>query len=327
MKKLLLGALALSGLFLTSCDTTPKDSTAKVTYLTCNLITPLDGSPSYATKGLYSFNFNLSQWRVAMATSDLYVGEKRYSFTTDETDYVQYAPYNGMVYYIKGFQGNVNNSATMPLKDSYLWITTNFYYYSSAILPTYEHPSLVFNGSYIQPALIGTYQVGEDFKVRTFMPDAFYSGKTYTTYPGQGGTIENNENKDMYYRVLVDAAKNKADVMICNARFSASEREPLKAFIYLKDLDVTFGDGFYRITGAGITPQLYEGGKFDDYPSFNIESFTMSTTGTDMTGAVMDYTVLHTMNTGDTPVTVKYTGQFTGSYATLPDPTTGGTQS
>lgn len=319
MKKFLLGALALSGLFLTGCDTDPKDSTATVTYLACNLITPLDGSESYATKGLYSFNFNLSKWKVAFYTANLATKEKTYTFTTQETDYVQYAPYNGMVYYIKDFKGDVNNSPSLPLKNSHLWITSNFYYYPASILHEYEHPSLIFNGDYIQPALIGSYQVGEEFKVNTFMPDAFYAGKTYTTYPAMGGSTASNENKDMYYRVLIDVSKNKADVMMCNAKFSASEKEPLKALIYLKNLDVTFGDGSYRITGSDITPQLYEGGKFDDYPSFNIKSFVMNTTGSDMTGAVMDYTVLHTMEMGGTSQTVTYTGQFTGSYASLPD--------
>ncbi len=324
MKKTLLGALALSGLLFsgtvfTGCDSTPKDSTATVTYLTCNLITPLDGGASYATKGLYSFNFNLSQWKVAFTTGDLQTNDKRYSFVTNETDYLQFTPYNGMVYYIKGFTGNVDNSATLPLKDSYMWITSNFYYYPSAIIPTYTHPSLVFNGEYIQPALIGSYQVGEEFKVKTFMPDAFYAGTTHTTFPTMGGAEGTYENKDMYYRVLVDVVKNKADVMICNARFSNSEKEPLKAFVYLKDMDVTFGNGYYRITGADITPKLYEGGKFEDYPSFNIKSFDMTTTGADMTGAVMDYIVEHTQQMGEMTMTVTYTGHFTGSYATLPD--------
>ena len=318
MKKTLLGLMAATGLLFTACDTTPKDSTAQVTYGTFNLVNPLDGGEPTVAAAAYSFDFNLSQATVQINTSSLTCGSSKYYFTTDVVNYQQYEPYYGLVYFMKGMTANVNNSSTLPLKNARFLLTSNFAYAKPDWNP--EHPGVLYNGNYLAPVVVASYQVGEDFTVKTFMTDSFYSGTTRTQYPKKDGGMETYENKDMYYRVLINIEKKTADVIMYKAKFSSSSDEPEKKLVYLKDLKVNFGNGKYTITGENITPQLLEGGKLEDYPSFNVD-FDMTTTGPELVGAVMNYTVEHTMQYEGMPMpmTVTYTGNFSGDTVILPD--------
>ncbi len=315
MNKSTLSILLVAPALLASCGTDKTESKATVNYRICNLVTPLDGGESVASYGIYTFDFNLTEVKVATSTSSLLYNNNNYFFNTNDVTFAQYPPFNGMVYYFKGMKGNVNNSSATPLENPKFLITSNFVYENPGYTPT-EHPGLLYDRTQIAPLVIASYQVGSDFKVNTFATDAFYIGVTNTEYPDMKGGMEYNENNDMYYRVLIDVAKKKADVIFYNAKFSKSEREPKKIAIVLNNLDITYGDGCYEIKGENIVPKLFEAGQLEDYPSFTFETFSMQTTGETMNGAVMNYVVNNTMAPG---MSMTYKGSFAGQYFFLPE--------
>lgn len=315
MNKFSFSILLTATSLLASCGIDHTESKATVNYRTCNLITPLDGGESVASVGIYTFDFNLTESKVTTSTSNLICNNINYFFTTNEVSFSQYPPYDGMVYYFSGMKGNVNNSSITPLENPKFLLTSNFVYVNPGYTPS-GHPGLIFNGTQIPPLVIASYQVGSEFKVRTFASDAFYTGVTNTEYPNMTGGTDHNQNKDMYYRVLIDVAKKKAEVIFYEAKFSNSDREPKKVAIVLEDLDITFGDGFYEIKGENKVPKLFEAGQLEDYPSFTFQTFYMKTTGEAMNGAEMNYVVNNTMAQG---MTVTYKGSFSGIYFSIPE--------
>lgn len=329
MKRLTLGLMALVGLMFTSCHMETKDSTQKVSYITYNLITPLDGGDPVATASIYQFNFNLTKGIASIETTLVY-NSAQYSFSTDEVPFYQYPPYNGMVYYLKGFSGNVNNQVTMPLENTQMLITSDFNYpYDSKYnvaqwYPNKEGAAVSGNAidgvlytpsnQWISPILVGSYQIGQDFRVKTFTCDSFYTGTTTTTYPGMDGNMSSNTSNSIYYRVVLDVAKKKAYVVMYKAKFSASPQEPEKSVVYLKDLDITWGDGYYIVEGSDIVPETIDGGKMEPNESFKFKSFKMTTAGQYLTDASMNYEVINSMHGQQ----ISYNGFFQGNMATIP---------
>lgn len=320
MNRYLLSTILTGSILLASCSVDHTESKATVSYQICNLITPIDGGESVATRGVYTFDFNLTDSKVAANTSTLLYDNNTYIFITDEVSFSQYPPFNGMVYYFTGMKANVYGfSSSDPqggsLEDTKFLITSNFVFANPGYTPA-EHPGLIYNRTQIPPLVIASYKVGSKFKVRTFASDAFYVGVTNTEYPNMTGGTDTNENKDMYYRVLIDVAGKKADVIFYDAKFSSSDREPKKVAIVINNLDIKYGDGFYEINGENIVPKLFEAGQLEDYPSFTFQNFSFKTTGDAMNGCVMNYTVNNTMAPG---MSVTYKGTFSGMTFQIPD--------
>lgn len=327
MKKITLGLIAMAGLLFTSCDMETKDSTATVGYGAYNLMVPLDGGEATAVPCAYIFNFNLTQSKVKLEGTYNYNSGK-YEFETDEVSYTQYPPYDGMVYYMTGFKGNVNGQPSMALADTKLLLTSNFnwpYYTDFKLDNFYPNKEGLASGgdplpgvwylpnNWPQPVVLASYQIGQDYRVKTFSSDCTYVGTTTTSYPVHGQD-QSFETKTIYYRIVLDIDKKKACAVLYRAKFSNVEAEPEKRVIYLADLDLTLGDGYYTVTGNDIIPQTIEGNKLEDNPSFKFKSFRMSTVGNYMESAQISYEVINSMGAMEIP----YSGRFTGTTVNIP---------
>lgn len=345
MKKLSLGLVAIAGLLLSSCELGVKDSTLKNNYFTYNLITPKDGGASDASASYYTFDLNLTQATGTIATTLLY-NKANYSFTSNEVA-IKSAEWANV---FTGFKANVNNDVTMPLENTKMIQTVNIIYpYAVFQDPDNKENIFKLNGFYpnkednavggnpvdgvlyttpndfnydsygnsywpnrISPVLVGQYEIGNDYSVRTFSCDNTYQGQTTTSYPymGQMGSYQ---TRTIYYRIVLDVNKSKAYVVMYNAKFSNSP-EPVKPVIYLKDLDITWGNGTYTVHGTDLPCYIIEGGKVEIHPDYTISEFTMSTVGYEMVAANMQFKVKASAMGHE----VEYEGHFSGQCVNLP---------
>lgn len=350
MKKLSFGLIAMAGLLFTSCDLGTKDSTFKNSYFTYNLVTPKDGGESDATASYYTFDLNLSQSTGTIATTVIY-NKSQYSFATNEVA-MQSANW---AYVFNGFKGNVNNSVTMPLENAKMLQTVNIIYpyavfqdpdnkdnifklngfypnkednavggtpidgvlYTTPNTFTYDSYSNSYWINNISPVLVGQYEIGQDFSVKTFSCDNTYEGTTQTSYPNMTGGKDSALSKTIYYRIVLDVAKSKAYVVIYNAKFSNSPKEPIKPVVYLKDLDITWGNGSYTVHGTNLPSYVIDGGKVDVNPDFTFSEFSMTTVGYEMVGANISYKVVNSIGA----MNIEYEGHFGGQCVILPSAT------
>lgn len=350
MKKLSLGLVAIAGLLLSSCELGVKDSTFKNSYFTYNLIAPKDGGASDATASYYTFDLNLTQSTGTIATTLLY-NKAQYSFTSNE---VAMKPAN-WAYVFSGFKANVNNDVTLPLENTKLIQTVDIVY-PYAVFQDPDNKDNVFklNGFYpnkednavggnpidgvlyttprefsydsynngywmnsIPPVLVGQYEIGQDFSVKTFSCDNTYEGQTQTSYPNREGGKDSAFSKTIYYRVVLDVTKSKAYVVIYNAKFSNVPAEPIKPVVYLKDLDIIWGNGYYTIHGTNLPSYVIDGGKMDINEDFTFSEFTMNTVGNEMVGANISYKVINSIG----GYNIEYEGHFSGQCVNLPSST------
>lgn len=285
MKALSLGFIAMAGLALVSCD---MDTENKVTttYSTVNIVSPTDAPAVTASEGNYSIELNFTKATAQVSTQDFAIGTQKFTYNGSAS-----LSQGSDGYIFNSLAGNMNGTSTYPVKNAKFQLAY---------------------GILGQEMVVGNFQLGDEYMVYTIPSVNFYAGITSTTYPMMG-EIGHYENKNMYYGIKFDIDKKKADLIMYNAKFSNSEKEPEKN-VYVSELDLTFRNGGFSLHGENITPKLMEGGTLEDYPSFNIKEFDMQSDGDDLMGAYMNYTVLHTMTMGDSqPVTVTYTGKFSGS--------------
>ena len=335
MKKILFGlmAAAICGMTFTSCDMN-SESTARQGFGTWNLINPIDGGDPDQCDAVYLADMNLSTGVTTLATS-LEYNKSDLIFTSNEFAYQT----NGYSYTFRGFTGNVNNSSTMPLEDTRLVVTYNYLYpYSTFTDPDNSNNKFQLNSFYPNedgnvvagkpitgvlyapsgsgglPIVLGSYRIGHDYLVTAFTSDCTYTGTTRTTYPGSefGAT-----NKLIYYRVVLDVAKSKAYVVIYNAKFSDSEREPAKPVIYLEAMDITWGNGSYSIHATDVVPKIIEDGKLVARPDFTFAEFNMVPSGNWLQNAAITYKVNNTVGER----AIQYEGTFTGYFAVVDDKT------
>lgn len=293
MKKFTLGLFSAALLALGACSTEVEDQTQTVGYAAVNLITPLNGGEPFASKGSYRFFLNLTQAKGTVSTSSLMIDNKAYSFQTDTVSY-SYIGGQGMVIRMQNLKGNLDGDKDMPLSGANFDITS-YYYVANISVPGY---SQLPENSY--PYVIGQYTAG-NWDVATFQEDASYYGVTTTSYAGEGGALQSYTNEEMLYRVIIDIDKKTADVIIYNAKFA--EPAPTLQAILLKDLNVTWNQGSYSITGEEVVPGVAEGASWTDNPNYVFNKFEMTTTNRKLTQADMEYQVAGRFN-----------GHFSGSY-------------
>lgn len=293
MKKITLGLFSAALLAMGACSTEVEDQTQTVGYPAVNLISPLNGGESFATKGSYKFFLNLTQGKGTVSTTNLMIDNKAYSFQTDTVAY-GYVGGNGMLIRMNNLKGYLDGNREMPLSGVNFDITS--YYYSSNI----QVPGFSQFPENAYPYVIGQYSAG-NWDVATFQEDASYYGETTTSYPGEGGTVESFKNEDMLYRVIIDIDKKTAQVIIYNAKFAAPA--PTLQAILLKDLKVTWKHGSYSIEGENVVPEVAEGGAWTENPKYVFNTFAMNTLNRSMTQAEMSYKVAGVFN-----------GYFKGSY-------------
>lgn len=295
MKKLILMALAVP-FVLTSCDFDTKDSTHTTPTKACNLITNLDRHTSVLSTCEYTFLENLTQNTISVSTGDLKINNRDHSFSSDPQDYKMYS--NGYLYavVINNIKANFDNDPTLPIRNYKALFTTGFFD-TEAIVSGLDNWRIEY------PMLINQYYVGDEYSVKTIQPLCYYSGDTYIDNVNGSFGPDAYKNNKMLYRVKLDIDKNKAQVVIYNAKFAEAMPVELEAVV-LEDLDVNLDNETYTITGYDVVPKMPDGGALTPNNKFIFNEFELNFNGDDtLTKANITYKVAN-----------MYKGSFRGSY-------------
>ena len=323
MKKTVFLLMASAGMLLSSCTMGSGENSRTVGYTTCNMITPLNGGEPTLSYGSYVFSFDFNAGTAGVSTNTLMIDNKAYSFSTDPVKYTDY----GYRQVIQGLTGLVNNG-NMEIKDATFMtaipeIPENFNP-TRIFTPTEKNdkgvvsylPGTIYapNVSSVGLMVVANYTMGNEYQVKTFTSDVFYTGDTSTSYQVDGAS-QVNQTKSIVYRIIMDIEKKKAALVMYNAKFSNSPQEPEKAAIYVPGLDVNFTGNGYEITGTDIVPYMYEGSLtmpdpdlYTKYENYKFDSFRLSTTDKWLSSVMITYKV------GGV-----YNGSFAGKYVTIPD--------
>lgn len=326
---MIIGAAAAATLMLSACDSVDGENKSTVTYPAVNLITTtIPGGTTVASHGAYTFTFNYSDQTETVGTGALIYDNQNHGFSTNAVKYKDLSPSRGMGIYASGFQANVDNNPMRQLSDCQFYVSSfpipegMDYVPSKAWIPKvkvsddkdeyrYHEGAMYVPGYAIPPIVTGSYKVGNELDVTLFTTDASFFGTTETTFPG--GTYSSG---DIIYRIFIDVKKNKADLVLYNAKFA--DKAPVLPVIYVPGLDVTFSKGNYVIKGENIIPRIPEGSDKDtvngsgqtttENPKFIFNEFRMETVpGTLMSTVDVEYKVAGI-----------YEGQFRGKYVELP---------
>lgn len=330
MKKKLIYALAGCSLLLTACNTGNGENEQTMTYPTCNFVIPKDGTTPTMSYGSYTFKSKMSAslWDMSVSTTSLSINNTARTFVTQTYPVVN----------VGGYKQIIKNVSSDPASGGYEISNGTFMLSAYDNLPKDFLPNKVFTPTqkdekgkisyipgtvfypnmtgYISPLVVAQYDFGSEYKVKTFFCDAFYAGKTNTSYSLPNGMSGMAESEKMVYRVIMDLDKKRAGIVIYNAKFSDSDKEPEKAAIYIPGLDITFQGESYEISGKDIIPLIPEGNlpalpdpdKFTPYPTFKFNEFKMVMTNSWLTSTRMEFSVADT-----------YKGYFSGSYVKIPE--------
>ena len=291
---------AVIGVLLTSCNTKTEENTWYDTFATYNHITDLSTGEVTVSPGSYKFFYNYVTLKGNVSTENLTFANTNYSFTTEDTAFTgYYFQGGGQISEFKNLQSNVVvGGMSLPLKNANLGWSTMFYWY-------YNPDDMIIIPGYARdPAyrcyVTGYYEMGDEYAVATFQSDLFFMGETTTSY-NIAGEDKTYTNTDMLYRIVMDIAKNKADMIIYQARFASEMPNPLKAIV-IPGLDLTFTPAGYILEGKDIIPSMLESNQLVEMPAFTFNEISVNTTNKDMTKASINYQVAG-----------RYAGSFTGS--------------
>ncbi len=161
-------------------------------------------------------------------------------------------------------------------------------------LPEFSYPS------YLRYAVM-SFNLGQNYQVRTFWPDMTFRGTTTTSYPASDGTMKTFTNKDVQYRLVMNLKEKKATVILYDVKL-AEEMPQTISNIVLSDLALSFSSSGIHVDGTNVVPSVYEGGVATPNSRYTFDSFQCDLNG-DLTSATMRYTVAGS-----------YNGHFSGSY-------------
>lgn len=294
---------------LASCnlDNDPDENFSQLSFSNvCNLVIPTDGD-AFTTRGNYQLTYYTTQGTCSLMGSGFSTGVGAFSTTTMTCNIQNYT--NGQqLFQVVRFSGGQRADSSMP-------VISNLEGYSSQLvnLPPAEPLISPYPGpaTYTLP-LVLQYTQNDDTTVKTFMPDAIYTGKTTIITPSTGKKFDNDE---MSYRIYMSNDLQKADVIMYNAKFDEGMPFALQAVV-LEGLKVSYNKNGYTVTidnADGITPKMFMNGKLIEYEMYNFTNFTLDNTSNDLTRAGITYTVLNTMSQ------TQYLGTFSGSYI-VPEP-------
>lgn len=297
-KALFLGIIGL-GMAMSSCnlDNDNDSNYMTGTYDCCNLVIPADGGNASASAGSYNMAFYYMSGTMTAATSNLNLGFGTFGFTTNEMDSeTRYYDVNGKTLDVTSFSGGMANSNGISVQNlkGYLTSIVNLLNTNDPVNPAYKFIGRV--------PVVMSYTVNYDYTVKTFMPDAIYSGTTHIATAGS--TEEPYTNPDIRYRVIFDTDFKKADIIFYDAKFSPMM--PRSIYFVLQDLNVEFTKNGYKITGKDLIPDLYEANGLTPAPNYPFTEFEFINTSDDLTTATCNYTV----QIGP----AQYYGDFQGYY-------------
>lgn len=281
----LLSAVLISGLLFSSCnvDSDDDDNYMSVDYACSNLIIPNNGE-AFATSAVYNLIYYYLSGNVVASTDNLNLGYGNQKFVTNampcETKLytIDWSP-NALD--VTTFSGGSANSDGLSIRNlkGYASSVVNILSTNDPIIPAYPFTA--------QIPLVISYNVNNDYTVKTFMADAIYRGQTRVATVGSGEAPYTNDN--IRYRVIFSKDYKKADFVIYNAKFA--DRMPVTINFVITDLDVAFTQNGYSITGSNLTPSTFEGGELTPAPTYMITSFEFINTSDDLSRGSAMYTV------------------------------------
>lgn len=303
MKKSLLLSSAVMLLLATGCKS--DDPTQQLTYYVPGYNFALDTATGDVALSQtdYSCVFELYGGEAQIAVNDVLLpGGETVSFVASDMSFNTYASTTASV-------TNLNTSEATFSKDIDL---TNFsvklYNSKNNISVSVPGVTPVYSNTFY-PVMGFNYG---NYRVRTFWPDATYTGNTYTNYGGD----EEFKNDTMGYRVVMnikDSRNYTADVYLLNAQFAP--KAPVIQVIRLKGLKLEFGKTGIVITGENVIPEMILSGDItgdettgttdDSYlpaPTYIFKEFKFITSG-QLIAADINYKV------GE-----NYSARFSGSY-------------
>lgn len=283
IKSLLIGTFII-GLGLTSCNLESDNDSNYVTgtYVCSNLVIPSDGGTAYATAASYNMIFYPYSGVISASTRDLLVDNRTYNFTTNQMQAeTKYEVVNNLNYDVTSFSGGFYSGDGVVVQNlkGCLSSLVNLLDTNDPVNPLYPFLS--------RTPLVMSYTVNYDYTVKTFMADAIYTGSTVIT--SSDGSAAPYQTEGIRYRVIFSDNYKKATVIFYNANFSPAM--PVTINFLLKDLDVTFNQAGYIISGKDIVPEMYTEGTPVPAPNFPFSSFEFINTSTDLTIGQAMYTV------------------------------------
>lgn len=301
--KTLLFAIPLSGLMLSSCnlENDPTGNYTSGSFVCCNLISNASGD-SYASLCSYKTIFYYTDGTMQLSTDMLNLDNTTYSFTSGmmncDTKYYSVDGQSG-IFDVTSFAGGSVNTGKISVE--------NIKGFTSSlvnILSTNDPVNPAFPFTPYIP-MVMSYTVDNKYNVKTFMPDAIYTGTTEIRSAGSNSTPFTNDG--IRYRVVFQKDLKKADIIFYNAKFA--DRMPITINFVLKDLDVEYSGGSYVISNAAgepINPWMYEASGLTENPNYKFTSFRFINSSDDLTIGQAFYTV----QMGE----AIYNGEFNGFY-------------
>lgn len=288
MKKILL-SLAAAGLFLTSCDTTTKDSTQTMNFGEYNLIVSQNTQdPATASPCVYELKFNLTKAAVAMSTKNLLFANSNHSFETDTIPYSigVFKDANGNYFEMGKFSSTANVGT--PISPSVTRLTGTFTsacHYTTASVPDFYTPTAVGT------RLLLDYVYNDSYRVRTFWPECFYKGTTSVT--GEGGHFFSTTST--VYRIVMDMEKLTAQCVIYSPEYAVSvdgaTDTSMPTAILLSEIAVKFDHDFYYLEAAAPKTKILKLGSsaWTESAAWEATNFRFDITSADLTQGVLKY--------------------------------------
>lgn len=303
MKKIIFVSIAVAALALASCKENEGTATASYPIAVCQVaVNTATNSAPVVSSSLYKFDFDTMNRTVVISGDVMTESNNSLSITTAGLDYdagmfnFDGNPYHEVIN-IDAFKAGTVNSE--PIYNFNCQLTTMAYYPPAVegIENKYLY-SFPYQGRYC----VMQYEIGADKRVTTFWPDMTFKGKTSVSYPAQDGTVKQEENETMIFRVFMNVKESKASVIIYNAPFGDSTASAGSSNMVLKDLPLAFNVAGYEISATNVVPEVYEAGSVVSQPGLSFDSFNLTSNGDFVKGSV----------TFD--LAGGYHGEFSGDY-------------
>lgn len=293
MKKILMIGAVAATMLTTACDT---ENEIKENYVvhSYNLVTcdEPDFEPVLSL-GTYGAQYSKMGMDIDLVftVKDLDLGTQTVNFTTPTLSGDSRVAGGGLVYF-----ANAENAGSVKGMDV---TDASFKLYQTMICPPEDlddYP-VTYPGNAL---IVANYKVGK-YHVRTYWNDMTFIGNTETKV-GENG--EPADNGNIYYRVIMKYG-NKATVIMYNVQFNPNM--PTLAYIIIKDLDLSFSNAGWTISGQDIVPWMVLDNELTENANYKFDSFTMSATG-DLTTANAEFVV------APAAMPIKFYGSFNGQY-------------
>lgn len=298
-KTFILGSAGLLMFGLASCEK-EKEATTSITISldAYNLVTESasQGGEPFVAKCRYYFGLEMPQNNITIGASSLLLpGGSTSSFSTKPLPFtVSTVEVDGTGREKISFAAQSASGSGQSIENLTGMLTqaVNFppFYNDEDYVPGYDwmYPINSLHYAYVQ------YVLGGDRLVRTFWPDATYTGTTVTEYPGMDAAFNSNT---IQYRIILQEKDNaltgKADVVFYDAQFAPAA--PAIKVILIKDLDVNFTNAGYVVSGIDKIPYIVEDGEWQEIPRFIFNAFEATVNG-DLTDVQMNFKVAGVYN-------------------------------